>query len=476
MGIPLDQPQTPAPDRPWQTICLALSALSLGVAIHIRDGLVEPRAIAWLAVALAFALAGLARIHGTSSLESFSMRHLSTVLGLGIAIEFVLQLTYRLPPAWYAGHAVWPYYALLSLGAIMAATVFASPKLARWTFPPLLALFFVTGLWVLRVGRLPRLDVWVAQRAGLDYLLHGRSPWTSTFSDVYGIPDLYAPGTVRNGIVYLGFPYPPLTVLLDLPGHLLCGDYRYTNLVAMVAAAALMGYARPGRTSKLAAILFLFTPRVFLVLRNGWTEPQVAMLLAAAVFCACRLPRAMPFALGLLLVSKQFMFCAAGPSLLLLGRGWNWTRAQRMYAKAALAGALVSVPLALWNVEAYWRANFAAAAAAKLRYDALSFLAYWANTHDWTPSASIGAVALVAVLPATALVIWRCEWSPAGFAAAVGIVFLVFFSINKFDFCNYYYFVISALCAAVAGATPAATAALSNPATVEPSQPRRLAA
>src|SRR5437016_5450699 len=121
---------------------------------------------------------------------------------------------------------------------------------------------------ILRPGGTPRIDVWTAQTAGLDALRHGRDPWSSTFPDVYHNPDLYAPGTVRDGVVHLGFPYPPLTVLLDLPAHFLFGDFRYANLLAMLAAAALIAAARPGPTSALLATLFLFTPRAFLVLRN----------------------------------------------------------------------------------------------------------------------------------------------------------------------------------------------------------------
>jgi hypothetical protein len=45
--------------------------------------------------------------------------------------------------------------------------------------------------------------------------------------------------------------------------------------------------------------------------------------------------------------------------------------------------------------------------------------------------------------------------TPSGFALAVSALFLAFFVLNKQAFANYYFFVIGALCVAVAAADPA---------------------
>jgi hypothetical protein len=50
------------------------------------------------------------------------------------------------------------------------------------------------------------------------------------------------------------------------------------------------------------------------------------------------------------------------------------------------------------------------------------------------------------------LAVRRCPRTPAGFALAVGFVYLVFFAFNKQAFCNYYFFPLAALCAAIAAA------------------------
>jgi 4-amino-4-deoxy-L-arabinose transferase-like glycosyltransferase len=53
-----------------------------------------------------------------------------------------------------------------------------------------------------------------------------------------------------------------------------------------------------------------------------------------------------------------------------------------------------------------------------------------------------------------ALALWRAARTPAGFALGVSALFLAFFVLNKQAFANYYFFVIGALCVAVAAADP----------------------
>jgi hypothetical protein len=446
-------PVNPSP----RAFLLILSALSLGIAIHIRDGLVYPSAIAWLTISLATAFGAFIKWPDGSRIVRHSARALPWLICAALATQFLMLLLNRLPDAWHGAASTRPYYALILAASILCAALVRFRN--RLIFLLILLTFAFLGFWVLSSGQRPRIDVWTAQMAGLDAIRHGADPWSSSFADVYHIPDLYAPGTVRDGIVHLGFPYPPLTVLLDLPGYVLFNDYRYSNLAAMILTAVFIAYAKPGRIGPLAATLFLFTPRAFLVLRNGWTEPQVAMLLSATVFCACRFPRAMPWVLGLFLVSKQYLPLAVLPAMLLIWPKWNLRDAARLLGKAALAGAAVSLPLALWNTHAFLHSTFLVASGAKFRLDALSYFAYYANVRDWTPPQWLGSVSFFAALATGGMTWRRAERSAAGFAAGVAIVFLVFFSLNKFAFCNYYYFIIAALCASVAATSSQAQTA-----------------
>ena len=70
----------------------------------------------------------------------------------------------------------------------------------------------------------------------------------------------------------------------------------------------------------MCAALYLFTPRSFYVLERGWTEPFVVFLLAATVFCACHLPRALPYLFGLFVSAKQYLILVVPLYALLLPR------------------------------------------------------------------------------------------------------------------------------------------------------------
>jgi hypothetical protein len=59
-------------------------------------------------------------------------------------------------------------------------------------------------------------------------------------------------------------------------------------------------------------------------------------------------------------------------------------------------------------------------------------------------------VAFAGVAVASAVALWRAPRTPAGFAASIALVYGVFFALNKQAFSNYYYFVVGALCVALA--------------------------
>ena len=89
------------------------------------------------------------------------------------------------------------------------------------------------------------------------------------------------------------------------------------------------------------------------------------------------------------------------------------------------------------------------------RMDSLSYLVWLTYNTGVQPPAAVGFLMMV---PAVALMAWRGARTPAGFAAAVALIFLSFFAFNKQAFINYYFFVIGAMCCAVA-----ASGAFSSP-------------
>ena len=59
-------------------------------------------------------------------------------------------------------------------------------------------------------------------------------------------------------------------------------------------------------------------------------------------------------------------------------------------------------------------------------------------------------MAFLAAGLAVGLALWRLPRTPAGFSAAIATTFFAFFLFNKQAFCNYYFFVVGALCVTVA--------------------------
>jgi len=478
---------------------LVIAAVALGLAIHLKDGEYTPVALALVTLALVASIVALVReclvgdcrlpiadcrIEDTPSAPPFGIRQPAIgIVSLGLALQLGLLFSAwpgaDLPPR--GGWQLLPFYAGLSAAVVLIAgglLVNSKPAQATW-FPLLLLAHLLLGLWMVHSSPSPHIDVWMFQQKAAAELLHGRNPYAMTFPDIYhsalpGSPQqVYGDVLVVNDRLQFGFPYPPVSLLLATIGYAVAGDCRYAQVVALVLAGAFIGYCRPGRIAKLAAALLLFTPRVFYVLGRGWTEPFGILLLAATIFCACRRSRLLPIALGLLLATKQYMVLAVPLTYFLLPRS-NTSAADRRWKnwvnllwKAALAAAIITLPLALWDFGAFWKSTIAVQELAPFRWDALSFLVLYgkARAHFHALDYPIWFVSRkLTVTDPLAAVIWstsaaivmlifslsRAPRAPAGFAASLALISLAFFAFNKQAFCNYYFFVIGAMCCGVA--------------------------
>ncbi|HYX28590.1 MAG TPA: hypothetical protein VE863_08490 [Pyrinomonadaceae bacterium] len=303
------------------------------------------------------------------------------------------------------------------------------------------------GVWSIRGLPNPDFDVYWCHMHSLEALLKGINPHTLTLAYVHPDELKYPASYVYDGVVHIGFPYPPLSLFMALPGYLIGGDYRYSGLAATALSAGLMIYARPSRLSFLAAALFLSTPAMVTVLKMGWTEPYVLLLFTLTIFCACRAPKLFPYALGLLIASKQYaIFAALGVFLLPIERGRAKDYAI-MIGKALLVATAITLPWMLWNVRGFLHDVILLQFLLPFRMDALSYLVWLTYNTGRQPPAVIGFIMMA---PAVALMRWRGARTVAGFAAAVAFIFLSFFSFNKAAFINYYFLVIGAICCAVA--------------------------
>ena len=366
------------------------------------------------------------------------------VLLWGFALWNVGELFMR-PPGIYLRVSMPQYFDYLRLfgcaAVLVGAGLWHEGRWSKLRFPALLVLFVVIGCWVVRHSPRPYIDVFYFHEGAFQAIRAGHDPWAITIPNIYGNSAFYGPGLIENGRVLVGHPYPLLSLAITFASDALTGDYRYGLVVAIAGAAALLAYARPGRIAELAATLFLFMPRVFFVIEQGWTDTLAVFFLALCVFCAFRFRRGLPVALGLLFAVKQYLLAAAPLALFLLDRPWKLRDVLRLAVPSgAIALVLLGVP---WLVSgrAYYHSVIEFQILQPFRPDAISFLALAARhgLHVWQ------GISFVLLLVALGVCVWRARPERGTFALATGFAFLVFFATSKQAFVNYYAFVIGAI-------------------------------
>lgn len=431
---------------------LAASAILIGYAIQIRDGFYDPVALCCLALGILVSAAAASGLGGRLY-RGAGEPLLVLILAAGLISSLLMLAVTR--PAYdlvdpIPSHHPWYLAGLALAGVWMGLVAVDSGRRHRLWFPALLLTFALLGVWLLRESPSPRVDVITVQQYAVDALVDGRSPYSMTFRNVYDTTMFYAQGSVHGGRVQFGFPYPPLSLLMIVPAELLIGDLRYTQLLALVAAAAAIGYSARGRVAPLAAALLLFTPRTFFVLEQGWTDTFALFWLAVTMYAAVHRFDNRGAWLGLLAAVKQHMAVA------LLFTSWlnddpsDRGETLRRLGLAALVAAVVTLPFVLLDPAGFWRSVVALQLREPFRTDSLSVLSFFAH-QGWAVPATVQTGATLAALAAGLAISFRfAPRTPAGVAMALGFSFLLMFAFSKKAFCNYYFFVIGAFAAAVA--------------------------
>jgi hypothetical protein len=447
-GSPGGLVRAPADGAPAAAL-LVVAAVALGTASQI--GSLRYRPFAMLALTLAL-LATVLAVAMPRARDTWSAGRLERaarwLLGAGLFWQLALLAIY--PP----GGLGRPGTALFLAGLAVAAVVLAAELGGlRWLgpvrLPLLLTAHVVLGAATIIATPAPGIDVHTFHVEALRALGQGINPYAITMPDIYGPTPFYGAGVVADGRVQAGFIYPPLSLLFSGAGHVLAGDYRVANLAALAGAGALLATGRPG--SLAAAALVLFTPRAFHVLGFGWTEPYLVLLLALTVWCASRARGWLPLALGLLFAAKQYTFLVA-PLVLLLHPGpTRWRDTAHTLLVATGVAAAVTLPLAVADPAAFVHSVVGFHLRQPFRADALAYPAWWEAVTGGSRVTWLGW----ALLPPTiAFALRRAPATPAGFAAAVALTFLVFFAFGQQAFANYYVFVIGALGCALAATPP----------------------
>jgi hypothetical protein len=352
-----------------------------------------------------------------------------------IALQSAQLIIARPQWAMKDGAEVFAVISVVVIGCAMAAAL-------RVKLIP--AAMLLLALYVVYKTPNPWIDVHQMHVESFKDLLAGRDPYGQTRENIYAAyPGLrfYSPEVLLDGgrRINVGFPYPPLQLLLTLPGYLLTGDYRYVQALALPLSAALMIAAGRTRLALAASALLLLTPTVFYVVEGSWTEPMVVLMLSIALFCAVRAPRHLWWALGLLFSIKQYTV-----ALLLILPLLRVDR--RTVLKALGAAALINLPFFLWNPGGFLRDLLFFEALQPIRLDSLSFLTRaLAAGADWPLWIGFALLALL-----LGLALWRAPRTVSGFAAATALAYCAFFAFAKQAFPNYYLFPLAAGCWALA--------------------------
>jgi hypothetical protein len=427
--------------------CLVMSAVALGYSLQIANGFYDPAALVWLSVAIGLCAAGVVLSRAGILPSRRGINALHVLLSGGLIWQFVMLLDSS--PGMYLDESAnfTLFKTLVLIQAVMIAVGFVPiPWCRRIWFPAVLLVQLALGGWMLQASPSPRIDVVVVHRAAIDALIEGNNPYRITFQNIYGPNSgFYNPELVAGDRVMFGYPYPPASLALVIPGQLWAGDYRYAELVALVLGAALIGYAQPTVTARLSASLLLTSPRGLFVLEQGWTEPVALLVFAGTVFCLLRRPEVAPWVSGLLVVTKQYLVLA-GIALIRVAATLG-VRRRRFLVGLAGAAAATTLPFVLWDPRAFLENVVLLQAREPFRMDSLSYLS-WAARAGWGMGSLAWSVAAASVALIVGLL--RTPNTPAGLAASLALSWIVMFAFGSKAFCNYYFFVIGVLCSAVA--------------------------
>jgi hypothetical protein len=470
--------------RPW----LAVAALVLSLTLQLSDGFYHEPALPWLGLALVAAICGLTGVSwpwgATSDRHAQMTRGLLTAGVLVSALALVTRPLARYMP----DPRPWAHPDLLvavAAAAGIALSVHAAHGRAAMTRAciALVAIGLWLGAWTVRESPEPHIDVIPVHQDAFAAVARGQSPYGITFADMYGAHEPFYAAEMRDGQrVLFGFPYPPLSLLLAWPGHALLGDLRYSEVLALVLAVALIATTGThvwGRATAsgpagvvptgasvglLCGAALLLSPRVVFHLEQGWTEPFPILLLALTVAVAVRRPSVAWLPLGLLVASKQHMLVALAFVPLLVSRTSAVVqedgigRARRMWpmlwfgGKAVAVAAVVTLPLALLDVDAFVRSAVMLQVREPFRLDSLSFTRLFVALGWALDKHGALAVSMAAGLLGVGLAWWRAPRTPAGFAAALGVTCFLLAAFGKKAFLNYYYLVVACLLVSVAAA------------------------
>lgn len=425
---------------------LALASICLGQALQSGNGFINVAGIFFLTLSLIYL--GYAIFKQPRIQYQHLTKVLFPILIIGLLLQ-IYQLATSLPgdsSLLFSQLDLWLFrFGVIISGSLALTSLVAKNWLSNLFVALVLLSFWFLGVFIIENSPAPFIDVFVFHQTSAKALLNGYNPYMLFAPNIFGHTNYYGSELVNGDLLTIGNPYPPLSIYMSTIGYILFNDIRYSHLFAIILSGGMMAFLHPSRETKLAAFIFLFTPRIFYVIEQSWTEPIVLLFLVGSVYIAIRRPRWLSFAFGLFFASKQYLIFIFPLVFLLIPFKSSWKKTIVSLTEIIGTSLVVTAPLALWNFSAFlWNVGIAQWYQV-FRLDALSYFALYTLAFNQKPSQLISFI----VLTISLFFIWRLiPRTPTGFAVATAWCLGIFFAFNKQAFCNYYFLVIGATCVA----------------------------
>jgi hypothetical protein len=444
----LDRRSTPLFMRHTSQIAIVGAILNIAAALARNNGEYDNIGLVFVAIALALATAAALNLR-IPIVEEHGKQFVRWAIAVAVVVESVL---FFVQPIFSATMPRWIVPATAFLLCISALVAILGPwppgKALAWLF---VGTVFVFGAVTVHAHDRFVVDVRLFQHVGAQALLRGVDPYIVRYPNIYSRHFYGADNVGADGLLKVGFIYPPLIAFLGIPGVIL-GDVRFSHVLAMTGAAAALGFARPGRIAIGGVALFALMPRTVYFLAGGWSEPMSILLLFWTVWAAVhQAPRTTGLLAGLLVASKQYLLVSIPLFWLLASEHRNRAR---IGLAALLAALVVTVPLALWHPAEFFNSVVGFHMRQPFRIDSLSFMAAFARNTGAEPSRLAALIVIIVIGAASVVLAHRSPKTPSAFALSVALVVLGLFAFSQQAFVNYYVLAYAALCAALATSSP----------------------
>ena len=422
-------------------------AVAAALLISVGTASTDPTPSTILALLALVVSATAALGFGTSVLGRLRERSVVTILTVGVVLEIMIGI---LAPAVLDVRFMVLFAAA---GAIALYALHASGLRQRLALVAVVALHFGLMIWMFAAVPVVGQDMPLVHEEASAALLRGVNPYSITFENIYGYGTPFYPIELQDGDRLLfGFPYPPLSLLMSLPGFILAGDYRVAALAAISIAALLIGHMRTGPLAVGAALLLLLSPLTARVLHNGWTEPFVVVWLAVTVYLAVRRLATTAVALGLLIATKQYMPLLLPIAMGLLSDVRSRIGTGRMLTLTIGVAVATAVPFVVWGPADLVLSTVVTQLLQPFREDGATVPALLARLGLWVPPVWLGLAVAGAIF---VVVMRKAARTPTGFALASAVVLMGLFLFTRNAFMNYYFAVMVALLCGVAASEAA---------------------